>query len=79
VRSSSSFVTVWFDGLTIDRVPTDTVGCTDLPVFRRPIRRNPELIYNRPYDVRRTELALLNARKRRDRVDSAQSYSVRGG
>ena len=28
---------------------TRTVGCTDVPVFRRPVRRNPELIDNRPY------------------------------
>jgi hypothetical protein len=28
---------------------SDTVGCTDVPVFRRPVRRNPELIYNRPH------------------------------
>ena len=29
---------------------TDTVGCTDVPVFRRPVRRHPELIDDRPYD-----------------------------
>jgi len=28
-----------------------TVGCNDLPVFRRPIRRDPEMIYNRPYQL----------------------------
>jgi hypothetical protein len=26
-----------------------TVGCTDRPVFRRPVRRNPGMTYNRPY------------------------------
>jgi hypothetical protein len=31
-------------------VKDDTVGCNDLPVFRRPVRRNPEMIYNRPYE-----------------------------
>ncbi|PSQ01473.1 hypothetical protein BRC95_12070 [Halobacteriales archaeon QS_5_68_33] len=30
---------------------THTVGCTDVPVFRRPVRRNPELSYNRPYHL----------------------------
>ena len=29
---------------------TDTVGCTDVPVFPRPVRRNPELIDDRLYD-----------------------------
>jgi hypothetical protein len=29
---------------------TDTVGCNDLPVFRRAVRRNPEMTYNRPYE-----------------------------
>jgi len=29
---------------------TDTVGCNFLPVFRRPVRRNPEMTYNRPYE-----------------------------
>ena len=27
------------------RSSSETVGCTDVPVFRRPIRRNPELIW----------------------------------
>ena len=31
-------------------VAADTVGYKDLPVFRRPIRRNPDMIDNRPYD-----------------------------
>ena len=30
---------------------TDTVGCTDVSVFRRPVRRHPELIDDRPYDT----------------------------
>jgi hypothetical protein len=28
---------------------THTVGCNCLPVFRRSVRRNPEMTYNRPY------------------------------
>jgi membrane protein len=28
-----------------------TVGCNDLPVFRRAVRRNPEMTYNRPYQT----------------------------
>ena len=31
-------------------VAADTVGYKDLPAFRRPVRRHPDMIDNRPYD-----------------------------
>jgi len=31
------------------RRPTHTVGCNDVPVIRRAVRRIPEMTYNRPY------------------------------
>ncbi|PSP54189.1 transcriptional regulator [Halobacteriales archaeon QH_7_68_42] len=35
----------------VDTLPERVaVGCTDVPVCRRPVRRNPELIDNRPYE-----------------------------
>jgi hypothetical protein len=30
---------------------TETVGCTDVPVFHRAVRRNPETTDNRPYET----------------------------
>ena len=39
-----------FDKIEGQFTSLDTVGCNDLPVFRRPVRRNPEMIYNRPYE-----------------------------
>jgi hypothetical protein len=40
--------------------PSHTVGCDDVPVIRRAVRRIPEMTYNRPYHASSEKIYLMH-------------------